>query len=674
MGASGAAASGRRFGALTGAGTSSGIFDDIKSPLLMASSTRPISLSQKLRYRFDQSMAAGPIALIGWLALVSLLLILLAATILAVSGIKPEGDDAKRLSFPEAAWETLMRTLDPGTMGGDTGWGFRAIMFLVTLSGLFIISSLIGVLTSGLESKMDELRKGRSFVIEENHTLILGWSANVFTIISELVIANENQKAPRIVILADRDKVEMEEELRSKVGSTKNTRVICRTGSPIDLYDLEIANPHQAKSIIILSPDEAEADADSQVIKTILALTNNPRRRPEPYHIVAEIRQSKNMEAARLVGRDEAQIVQSDELIARITVQTCRQSGMSVIYTELLDYGGDEIYFKAQPELNGKTFGEALFLYEDSSLMGLHTRDGKVLINPPMNTVLQDGDEIIAISEDDDTVKLSGISSFGINENLIRNVMPAPATPERTLILGWNSRGCLIINELDSYVAPGSEVVVMADLPEVELRIARTCGNLQNLRATFQNGDTTDRATLNSLQIATFEHVIVLGYSETMGPQQADARTLITLLHLRQIEENSGKSLAIVSEMQDVRNRELAEVTQADDFIVSDNLVSLLLTQVSENKHLHAVFADLFDANGSEIYLKPASNYVSPGVPLNFYTVVEAARRRDEIAIGYRILADSGNGDKQYGVVVNPKKSAQIQFAPEDLVIVISES
>ncbi len=635
-------------------------------------SSRSISTSQKLRYRFDQSMAAGPIALIGWLALVSLVLIAFAGLILYLTGIGPE--EGKRMSFIEAMWSSLMRTLDAGTMGGDAGWAFRGIMFLVTIAGIFIVSALIGVLTSGLESKMDELRKGRSFVIEENHTLILGWSASVFTIISELVVANENQKAPRIVILADRDKVEMEEELRSKVGSTKNTRVICRTGSPIDLYDLEIANPHQAKSIIILSPDEAGADADSQVIKTILALTNNPRRRPSPYHIVAEIRDAKNMEAAYLVGRDEAKIVQSNELIARITVQTCRQSGMSVIYTELLDYGGDEIYFKAEPGLSGKTFGDALFSYEASTVFGLHTRDGKVLVNPPMNTPIQDGDEIIAISADDDTVQLSGISSFDVDESLIRNVIPAPPVPERTLILGWNARGCLIVNELDSYVAPGSEVVVMADLPEVELQIARLCGNLKNLNAHFQIGDTTDRATLDALQIAGFEHVIVLGYSEMMGPQQADARTLITLLHLRQIEQNSGKSLAIVSEMQDVRNRELAEVTQADDFIVSDNLVSLLLTQVSENKHLHAVFADLFDSNGSEIYLKPASDYVSPGVPLNFYTVVEAARRRNEIAIGYRIAANSGNSQKQYGVVVNPNKAEQIQFAPQDLVIVISES
>ncbi len=79
--------------------------------------------------------------------------------------------------------------------------------------------------------------------------------------------------------------------------------------------------------------------------------------------------------------------------------------------------------------------------------------------------------------------------------------------------------------------------------------------------------------------------------------------------------------------MLDVCNRELAKVTEADDFIVSDKLISLLMAQVSENKHLHAVFADLFDSDGSEIYLKPAQDYVALHQPLNFYTVVEAARR-----------------------------------------------
>lgn len=184
----------------------------------MASPPRQVTFSEKLRYSFDKSMAAGPIALIGWLAVISITFICIAAVVLTLAGIKPEGEE--NLSFFEAAWQSLMRTLDSGTMGGDAGWGFRIIMLMVTLGGIFIVSSLIGVLTSGLESKMDELRKGRSFVIESDHTLILGWSSTVFTIISELVLANENQKAPRIVILADKDKVEMEEEIHSKVGAT----------------------------------------------------------------------------------------------------------------------------------------------------------------------------------------------------------------------------------------------------------------------------------------------------------------------------------------------------------------------------------------------------------------------------------------------------------------------
>ncbi len=62
--------------------------------------------------------------------------------------------------------------------------------------------------------------------------------------------------------------------------------------------------------------------------------------------------------------------------------------------------------------------------------------------------------------------------------------------------------------------------------------------------------------------------------------------------------------------MLDIRNRQLADITSADDFIVSDKLISLLMSQVAENKFLMRVFEDLFDADGSEIYIKSAKEYV----------------------------------------------------------------
>ena len=313
-------------------------------------------------------MSKGTVALIGLLAALSTLVIGVIAAFVTIVGIAPEGGD--QLTFTEAIWMSLMRTLDSGTMGGDAGWSFRIAMLLVTFGGIFVISTLIGVMTSGIEGKIESLRKGRSRVIEHGHTVILGWSQQIFVVITELIAAGANQPKSCIVIMGDKDKVEMEEEIRDFVGSTGRTRIVCRRGSPMSLGDLEIVSPHTARSIIILAP---EGDSpDSNVIKTMLALTNNPQRRAEPYHIVAEICDQKNMEVARMVGRDEVELVQVSDLISRIIAQTCRQSGLSVVYTELLDFGGDEIYFHSEPALVGKTFGEALLAFEDSAVMGLH--------------------------------------------------------------------------------------------------------------------------------------------------------------------------------------------------------------------------------------------------------------------------------------------------------------
>lgn len=629
-----------------------------------------VTLGARLRYAFDNSLSAGTVALIGWLGVVSLAVVTLAAALLTISGIKP--DDGEALSFGEGLWQALMRAMDAGTVGGDNGWAFRAVMLVVTLGGLFIVGALISVLSSGLESKLEEFRKGRSFVVESGHTLILGWSPHVFLIISELVQANESEKKPRIVILADQDKVDMEDQIRDKVGDLKNTRVVCRSGSPIDLVDLEIVNPHEAKSIIILSPDEAR-DPDASVIKMILALTNNPNRRPEPYHIVAEIRNEKNMEAARMVGGTEAQLVLASELIARITAQTCRQTGLSVVYKELLDFGGDEIYFSEEPALVGRTYREALGAYETSALMGLRFADGSLTLNPPMDTIIQAGDKQIVIAEDDSAIKFMGVSEKTINEAAITNAAPAAPALERTLILGWNHRGANIVTELDNYVAPGSLIKIVTETADTEAIATELATNMKRATLEFALGDTTNRKLLDALEPATFDYVIVLCYADTDDPQDADSKTLLTLLHLRDIERIQGESYSVVSEMLDVRNRALAAVAKPDDFIVSDELTALMLSQVSENAELINVFHDLFTSEGSEIYLRPAADYITPGQPVDFYTILEAAGRRNETAIGYRLLSEVDAPDGAFGVRVNPAKSKQVTFGPEDKIIVLAE-
>ncbi len=191
----------------------------------------------------------------------------------------------------------------------------------------------------------------------------------------------------------------------------------------------------------------------------------------------------------------------------------------------------------------------------------------------------------------------------------------------------------------------------------------------------MRRASTTDRATLESLDAARFDQIIVMCYSDHLDPQRADARTLVTLLHLRDILSDipHADRPAVVSEMLDDRNRALAQVTEVDDVIVSDKIISLVLAQLSENPRLEAVFADLLDADGAEVYLRPAGEYVALGRETTFATVVEAARRRGETALGYRTAAESQDADAAFGVRVNPPKSHAIAAAPGDRVIVLAE-
>ncbi len=635
-------------------------------------SSKP-SLRERLRYAFDNTLSRGAGALIGWLALATVLLIVVGTfAVLLFHGI-PQGSN-----LFDVFWNILSQALTPNPVDAGNPLQYLVVMFFITIGSLFMVSILIGILSNEIESRVDALRRGRSRVLENDHTVILGWSQQIFTIISELVIANENRKHGAVIaVLADKDKVEMEEEVRARLPDLKNTRVICRSGSPIDPTDIEIVSPHTARSIIVLPPAvEERKDPDTYVIKAVLALVNNPRRKDEPYHVVTQVRKQESVDVLRMVSRkDHVLPVLTNDLIARVVAQTSRQSGLSVVYTELMNFEGDEIYFADLPaSLVGKTYADLLFAYEDSSVMGIQRGDGMIMMNPRMDTELCAGDRLFAISVDDDTIRLSGLDTLHIDEAAICAGRAASATaPEKCLILGWNRSGSTIICELDRYVAKGSQVTVSCDLFNVEKQIRQDCGMLPNQQISFVEGDSSDRAMLESLGVTDFDHVIVLANS-MLEPQEADAKTLVTLLHLRDMAERDKTPFSIVSEMLDLRNRELAEVAGVDDFIVSEHLVSLMMSQLSEDAALFAIFQDIFDPEGSEIYLKPVTDYVDAGRPVNFYTVLEAARRRNETAIGYRVVSEAKAAGKSYGVHTNPKKSVPVNFNPEDKIIVLAEN
>jgi voltage-gated potassium channel Kch len=373
-----------------------------------------------------------------------------------------------------------------------------------------------------------------------------------------------------------------------------------------------------------------------------------------------------------MVVGESAGVLHTPPLISRLLVQTGRQSGLSVVYTDLLSFSGDEIYIQPEPSLAGKTFREALFAYEDSAVLGVSTAEGKNLMPPPFDRVMQASDQIIAISQDDDTVVPNG-KPTAIDAALLA---PAPATTtaaaERTLVLGDSERLELVLRELDAYVAPGSTTLVVGEEADTSARLAEAAA-FKNMAVSSLTADITDRTVLDGLDVPSFDHVLVLAETAGRSQEMADARTMITLLHLRDLLRKAGSSVPVTTEMLEGESRELAAVAEADDFIVSNALVSLVVCQVSENKRLAKVFEELLSPEGYEIYLKPAGEYVVPGAEVDFYTVVEAALRRGHVALGYRVAARSRDAAASYGVRLNPKKRERVRFAAEDRIVVLAE-
>ena len=610
-----------------------------------------------VKYRFDNIMAKGLVALIGLLALISLIFVSIIALVVVAFGLFPPNEE---LDFLEVVWLSVLRTLDPGTMGQDAGLGFRTAMFIVTLSGVVIVASLIGVISNAFNARVDQLRKGHSKVLEKDHILILGWSGKVHQILHEVTLANQSRRNSTVVILADQDKVEMEDELRSHGHFKSRTRIIVRSGDPMRESNLHMVRANDARSLIILAPDSLE-DADSFSLKTALAILNGKDRKNAPYQIVAEIKEEQNLEVAELIGKGQVVWINAEEVISRLIVQTSRQSGLSTVYSDLLDFEGNELYLKQADSLAGLSYLDASLSQKSSCLIGF-VRDGQVFLNPALEAEIRESDQLILLSLDDSSIEFGQVSTF--DEAHITAAAHYTLKPDKTLILGTNHALNLILAEINDFSPIGSSVkIVDTSIPEFE----REHGNLQ---IETLNAEPSSRKVLQSVTLDEFNHIIVLADRESRTSEQADARTLLTLLNLRELMKESPRSPNIVSEMLNDHNRELAESASPDDFIVSEKLISNLISEITEDSAISPVIRAVLSSDGAQVKLQPAEYFVTLGEEVDFNTVTVAALRRGESAMGYRLKA--GDAQLNQGVALNPSKTEKIVFAPGDAIVVLS--
>ncbi|XP_052734668.1 probable ion channel SYM8 isoform X2 [Vigna angularis] len=560
-------------------------------------------------------------------------------------------------SFAEALWHSWTYVADSGNHAETEGTGQRIVSVSISSGGMLIFAMMLGLVSDAISEKVDSLRKGKSEVIEKNHILILGWSDKLGSLLKQLAIANKSVGGGVIVVLAEKEKEEMEMDIAKLEFDFMGTSVICRSGSPLILADLKKVSVSKARAIIVLASDENADQSDARALRVVLSLTGV--REGLGGHVVVEMSDLDNEPLVKLVGGELIETVVAHDVIGRLMIQCALQPGL------------------AQVAADG----------------------GKIIINPDDSYVLRDGDEVLVIAEDDDTYAPGPLPE--VCKGLCPRIRDPPKFPEKILFCGWRRDIDDMIMVLEALLAPGSELWMFNEVPEKEREKKLVDGGLdvselENIKLVHREGNAVIRRHLEGLPLETFDSILILAdESVEDSVAHSDSRSLATLLLIRDIQSRrlpykdtkstslrlsgfshnswiremqqaSDRSI-IISEILDSRTRNLVSVSRISDYVLSNELVSMALAMVAEDKQINRVLEELFAEEGNEMCIKPAEFYLFDQEELCFYDIMIRGRTRKEIVIGYRLA----NQDR---AIINPsEKSEPRKWSLGDVFVVVAK-
>jgi len=639
-------------------------------------------LGAKFKYSFDNFMSRG-----GFSIFMSLMMLFIGAFIL-MTGIRyvanmimPEkefGDVTSQM------WQVFLQIADAGAIAEDGDFNIlnKVVGIITIFLGLILFSSLVAFITSQFEAKLDDLRKGKSTVIEKNHTLILGFGDRVLEIIRELIIANESEKSPAIVVLSEKEKNEMDDFFNERVEDPKTTRIVTRSGVTSSLQVLRKVSVDNAKSIIILNDATADADdeekelADARVLKTIMAVVSCTGEDNVP-PIIAEIHLENKRSLAQTIS-DQVHTIEEHALLAKLMVQTSRITGLAKVYDNLVGFDGDEFYYyRPKDGWGGKKYSEIMFHFPTCSLLGYRTANGDVFINPDPEIKFEDSFEALLLAEDDSAIRYTK-NPVVFNQVSAEAAKPIDKMIENQLIVGWSEKAGIIVDEYSNYLVNGSsiDVVVTEADAEVKHQFSEIQKKHTSIKMNLIESDIHNTDTIMSLKPEKYDNVIIL--KEDGGNSELrDSETIATLLGFRHyFKKNKMTDIKtqLISEVADSDNIEVIQEVGVKDFLISNKFVSKIYAQASEDPDVLKAYDELFKADGSEIYIKPAKLFMTKfPVQLKFSEICSAAVNRKETCFGVRIAAEENDSAKNNGIYINPDKNQVFTITKDDLFITLAE-
>lgn len=443
----------------------------------------------QLANHLDNMLARGFVSLIVALVLVAVIIVVIAGVAYLV--LSP----GNGMTVGEAFWTAFAFTTNPELPAFDEVSdmaSYAIITFVVVIVGLLATSALIGIITTALSTYYEDLQRGFSPVLADDHIAIVGFNDNVQVLIAEFRESHEQHCSQSLVFIDDTlTREEMERRIETYLGMSlqrfkKETgcKVICRNGDLRDIDDLRRCAVDRAKAVIINDYD------DSLILKTLLAVSSLLRQAEQEKMptIVCTFREEQFARAAYHVGNEgNLRVLSLSDTLSNLIAKTCYQPGLSHVLSELYSYEGSEFYIKEAGMFAGEHFDSLADRFIEAIPVGIcrpsetEVCGAEIIMNAPKNVTPEEYDRIMTILESDSLVMLSE-SQSGLNavsskpfacevdtSQDVWNHRPVDSREEkRILVLGYDETFDRTIINLAKYY---QKVSAESDVPNCYIKL-----------------------------------------------------------------------------------------------------------------------------------------------------------------------------------------------------------
>ena len=603
------------------------------------------TLKQRFSYWFDNQMSKGMRSLVKLLVIFTLTVGIVVALLLFFLKLTNEE------TFGGVLWKSLYTVLRSSFPGFHDGNGLY--LFLMTFSaicGMLVTSVLIGIVSTAIRDKINNLRRGNSQVLEEGHTVVLGFYPGEYTLLKQLVLAAAEQ--PACIVVADNmSKDKMEENIKANVKVPKNVRIICRTADIFDPATLEKCSISTCKSVII-SPT-----SDERTTKALLAVSAIIENAEGCTANVGAIISKEDYKfPPSIAERHNVTTLQTNDTLARIIAHSCTQPGLSETFKEVFNFEGSEMYCIDLPGIVGLTFEQITLSVDGGVPLGFN-RNGVIIMNPGPQEVCRVDDKLLIFSEEDDTSSLVSMPDLP-KLDLKPSDQFEDNSAGKVVILGYNETIGTVLRELPEDVSD----VLIAGKCNKDVVLA-SVADREDMKVDFYDGDYTKNSVL--LKLARMaDHVVVLS-DHSMDEEKADTQSIFVLLNLRDFKARYGFKYNITVEMRREHNQRLVASDDNTDYVVSSNMSALFLAQLAESPELTGAFNEILSNEGCEFYLKTAGFLQCDGER----SIAEI--RSIALAQGYLVLGYMKAGTFQ--CTFNPPLNEVPVLDKADSIIVLGE-